>query len=203
MGMADYSHTPKGRGFDSSLIYYEHKIDYWSQRLAQSSCQSYGTIVDLWTHNSTTPEGPARTLNGTQYVEYIFRDRVLEILEQHDPSQGPLYLQYNPHVAHCPLQVPQDWLERFTFPNDEAVCQAQTAVIFPGSGPADYRCRNQYNAMVALLDEVIGNITTKIKSKGWWNTTLMTLNSDNGGPIDITCVVWALLIFSFCFAAAA
>ena len=25
-GMATYNHTPEGRGFDSSLIYFEHKV---------------------------------------------------------------------------------------------------------------------------------------------------------------------------------
>ena len=185
-GMSTFQHTPKGRGFDSSLIYYEHKVDYWDQTLAQSSCANYGaTIVDLWSHTPTEEEGPARTLNGTAYVEYIFRDRVLDIIEQHNPSQGPLYLQYNPHVAHCPLQVPPDWLARFNYSNDEDVCRSQTAHIFPGSGTKDYRCRNQYHAMVALLDEVLGNVTAALKAKGWWDATLMVLHSDNGGPVDI------------------
>ena len=187
LGMATHDHTPKGRGFDSSLIYFEHKVDYWDQSLAQSSCMNYNaTIIDLWSHAPAEEEGPARALNGTAYVEYLFRDRVLSIIEQHDPALGPLYLQYDPHIAHCPLQVPQDWLARFSAGNDEAVCQAQTARIFPGSGPKDYRCRNQYHAMVALLDEVLGNITAAIKAKGWWDSTLMVLHSDNGGPVDLT-----------------
>ena len=184
--MATHDHTPKGRGFDSSLIYFEHKVDYWDESLAQSSCMNYNaTIIDFWSHAPAEAEGPARALNGTAYVEYLFRDRVLSIIEQHDPAQGPLYLQYDPHIAHCPLQVPQDWLARFNAGNDEAVCQAQTARIFPGSGPKDYRCRNQYHAMVALLDEVLGNITAAIKAKGWWDSTLMVLHSDNGGPVDL------------------
>jgi len=178
LGMATFDHTPEGRGFDSSLIYYEHKVDYWDESLAQSSCANYGpTIIDFWGHNSTTPQGPARDLNGTAYVEYIFRDRVLDIIANHDPSVGPLYLQYDPHIAHCPLQVPRDWLERYDYPNDESTCRSQTAHIFPGSTGKDYRCRNQYNAMVALLDEVLGNITGALKAKGWWENTLMVLHS--------------------------
>ena len=74
--------------------------------------------------------------NGT-YVEYAFRDRVLAAISAHDPARGPLYLQYDPHIAHCPLQVPAEWLARFNFSDDEAVCRAQTARIFPGSGPRE------------------------------------------------------------------
>ena len=184
--MATHDHTPKGRGFDSSLIYFEHKIEYYDQTLQQSSCAALDpTIVDLWSHAPGQPEGPARALNGTGYAEYLFRDRVLEIIAAHDPAKGPLYLQYDPHIAHCPLQVPADWLARFTAGNDESACQAQTARVFPGSGPADYRCRNIYHAMVALLDEVLGNVTDALKARGLWEDTLMVLHSDNGGPVDV------------------
>jgi hypothetical protein len=43
--------------------------------------------------------------------------------------------------------------------NDETDCQQQTPYIFPGSTNKDYRCRGQYEAMVGLLDEVLGNVT--------------------------------------------
>ena len=181
--MATRRHTPRGRGFDRSLIYFEHKNDYWDETLLQSKCQRYNPIVDLWSDDGAGAEGPARTLNGTAYEEYLLRDRVLSIIEAHDVSQ-PLFLVYTPHVAHCPLQVPPDWLARFTSPDDEAACAAQTAEIFPGSAPADYRCRNQYRAMVALLDAALGDITDALKAKGMWQDTLMVLSSDNGGPVD-------------------
>ena len=185
-----HTHTQQ-RGFDTSLIYFEHKIDYWDHTLAQSSCANYGaSIVDLWAHNLTANAAdfgaPARGIPNGTYIEYAFRDRVLAAIASHDPSKGPLYLQYDPHIAHCPLQVPPDWLAKFNFPDDEAVCRSQTAHIFPGSGTRDYRCRNQYNAMVALLDSVLGEATDALKARGWWADTLMVLHSDNGGPIDLT-----------------
>jgi len=137
----------------------------------QSVCQKYNPIVDLW-ENNATHAGPARSLNGTAYEEYIFRDRVLDIIASHDASQ-PLFLLYTPHVAHCPLQVPADWLARFNFSDDEAACAAQTPYIYPGSGAGDFRCRAQYHAMVSLLDEVLGNITDALKARGLWDDTLM------------------------------
>ncbi len=30
-GMATPTHTPQGRGYDTSLNYFEHKNDYWTQ----------------------------------------------------------------------------------------------------------------------------------------------------------------------------
>ena len=137
----------------------------------QSVCQKYNPIVDLWENNATYA-GPARWSNGTAYEEFIFRDRVLDIIASHDAAQ-PLFLLYTPHVAHCPLQVPADWLAKFNFSNDEAACAAQTPYIFPGSGAGDFRCRAQYHAMVSLLDEVLGNITDALKARGLWDDTLM------------------------------
>jgi len=176
-GMATFRHTPSGRGFDESLIYFEHKNDYWDQTLLQSSCQAYNPIVDLWDTDKPS------ILNGTDYEEYIFRDRIMSIIEKHDVTKS-LFLVYTPHVAHCPLQVPKEWLDKFTESDDETDCQQQTAYIFPGSTISDYRCRNQYRAMVALLDEVLGNVTNLLKQKGMWQNTLMVLSSDNGGPVD-------------------
>lgn len=96
-GMATPHHTPEGRGFDESLIYFEHKNDFWTQQLMQSSCQKYGTFVDLWDTGK-----PASGLNGTAYEEFMFRDRILDIINRHDFTQN-LFLLYTPHVAHCPL----------------------------------------------------------------------------------------------------
>lgn len=128
---------------------------------------------------------PAKNLNGTQYEEFMFRDRVFNIIQNHNTTE-PLFLVYTPHIVHCPLQVPQEWLQEFDWiTDDEAACQQQTPYIFPGSTAADYRCRSQYSAMVALLDSVLGNLTDALKSRGMWQDTLMVLSSDNGGPAPV------------------
>lgn len=195
--MATPIHTPEGRGFDESLIYFEHKNDYWTQTLAQSACTEYTSanasfpngpapIVDLWSDGA-----PATTLNGTDYEEYLFRDRVMDIINRAASSDTPLFLVYTPHVAHCPLMVPKEQLAKFNLSDDEAACHVgasldNTPYIFPGSTIADFRCRSQYAAMVNLLDEVLGNITGLLKSKGLWEDTFMMLSSDNGGPLGPT-----------------
>lgn len=146
----------------------------------QTACTNYGTIWDLW-----DDDGPAYGRNGSGvYEELAFAERVTTILTTHDFAASPLMLVYTPHVAHCPLQVPASQLARFSWiTDDETACSAQTPYIFPGSTAADYRCRSQYEAMVSLLDDVLGNVTGLIKAAGLWNSTIMTLSSDNGGPL--------------------
>ena len=169
-GMATPTHTPEGRGFNSSLIYYEHKNDFWNSKIQQSACQAIAPdTVDLWDSGA-----PARSLNGSKYEEFLFRDRLVDLINGHDGS--PLFLLYTPHAAHCPLQVPADYLARWNstvVPDDEALCAAQTPYIFPGSTAGDYRCRAQYSTLVGIMDENIGIVTDLLKAKGWWNETLV------------------------------
>jgi hypothetical protein len=63
--------------------------------------------VDLW-----ATDAPASNLNGTAYEEFLFLNEVTRVLNEHDPSD-PLFLFYAPHIVHCPLQVPQDQLEKY------------------------------------------------------------------------------------------
>ena len=175
-GMATPQHTPQGRGYDSSLGYFEHKNDFWTMASMQTTCHN---TFDLW-----DTDRPAFALAGSAYEEYVFRDRMTAILAAHDPTD-PLLLFYTPHVAHCPLQVPAHVLARFaamTNGTDETKCSAQTAAINPDGSP--FACRAQYAAMVSILDDNIANITGQLKAKGMWSNTLMIFSSDNGGPID-------------------
>lgn len=190
VGMATSKHTPRGRGYDSSLHYFEHKNDFWNQSCMQSTCcdpDEHGfDLVDLW-----DTDRPAFNLNGTNYEEFIFMDRMKEIIQNHSSHHGsddnePLFLFYAPHIAHCPLQVPKDYLDKFDFmEDDDAECQAQTGYIYPPDEdalPPKFSCRKQYHAMVNLLDDLVGSLVHEFKAQGLWDNTLLVFTSDNGGP---------------------
>lgn len=205
VGMATPKHTPKGRGYDSSLGYFEHKNDFWTQLCYQSACchnfnskqgknvlnhwegpipeEFHGlNITDLW-----DTDKPAANFNGTDYEEFIFIQRMQNIIDSHDPSD-PLFLFYAPHIAHCPLQVPQNYLDRLDFIEDDTdMCKAQTPNILPPSEvpPPPFSCRRQYRAMVALLDDIIGNLTKSLRDRGMWDDLLVVFTSDNGGPVQL------------------
>ena len=73
--------------------------------------------------------------------------------------------------------------------DDEGKCSAQTVkgvhTIDPHYPNLAYKCRQQYKAMVMIMDEVVGNITNALKAKGMWDNTLVIFSSDNGGPVDL------------------
>ena len=156
-GMATPDHTPKGRGFDSSLGYFHHANDYYTE--LENTCNGTA-IVDLW-----ETDGPAALLNGTgpdKYEEGLFKERVLNIISKHDRS-NPLFLYYAPHIAHAPLQVPGEYLKKFSF--------------------IDTHDRQYYHAMISYLDDVIGSVTAALKAHRLWDNLLLVVSSDNGGPV--------------------
>lgn len=155
VGMATRDHTPEGRGFDSSLIYFSSSNDYYTQHSGQCSGKD---IVDLWDSGS-----PAKLLNGTAYEEQIFKDRILSIVNNHVTST-PLFLYYAPHIVHAPLDVPSQYLTYFS------------------SIASNERAR--YLAMVKYLDDVIGELVSALNAKNMWNNTLLVVSSDNGGYLS-------------------
>jgi arylsulfatase B len=154
----------------------------WNQAICPTGtgCDmaTQGWLTDLW----STGAGAAG-LNGTAFIEYLFRDRLLAIVDGHDLDRdGPLYIQYTPHVTHWPLQVPQEWYDAVgPTTDDEAACGDDFPWVWPGAPRSVIACRRQYLALVALMDSVVGNVTAAMKAKGWWPDTLMIMSSDNGG----------------------
>ena len=90
-------------------------------------------------------------------------------------------------VAHVPLQVPKEVMYQYDFDDDGNHCHRKTEYIYPG-GPssADYKCRSMYQAVVGVLDEIIGNITDLLKTNNLWDDTLLVLTSDNGGALVLS-----------------
>jgi hypothetical protein len=112
--MASAAHTPRGRGFDSYVGYFDGFNDYlhaWSYTACpemagldsnityehsaadRSKCTAASvrerhlkSTTDLW-----LDDHPAHGLNGTGFEEAMFLERVLGIIGGHDPAV-PLFL---------------------------------------------------------------------------------------------------------------
>ena len=58
---------------------------------------------------------------------------MLSIIDEHDPAVQPLFLLFTPHVAHCPLQSPPEFIDEYfklTAEDDEGACEEQTRPTF-------------------------------------------------------------------------
>ena len=153
------TYIPTGRGFDTSFGYFSNYNDYYTEVLGK--CNSAPTcIVDLW-----DTDEPAAGVNGTgpdDYEEALFVEHLMQVVDNHDPSK-PLFLYYAPHIAHGPLQVPDRYVQKFSFIDDQR--------------------RQYYHTMVEYLDGVVGNFTNALKKHSLWDNLFFVTSSDNGGPL--------------------
>ena len=69
--------------------------------------------------------------------------------------------------VHEPLQVPTIYLDRLA------------PLITDNSN------RLFYHAMVAALDDVVGNVTAALQQQGLWENCILLLTSDNGGWVIV------------------
>eukprot|EP01065_Artemidia_motanka_P026718 TRINITY_DN31978_c0_g1_i1.p1 TRINITY_DN31978_c0_g1~~TRINITY_DN31978_c0_g1_i1.p1 ORF type:complete len:539 (+),score=164.55 TRINITY_DN31978_c0_g1_i1:89-1705(+) len=170
-GMATPQHTPHGRGYQHSLFYFHHANDYWTSRAGgcpAPSGRGHVEMVDLYSgtapaHGKNNSGSCSQSSQaGCTYEDQLFAGRVYDAIRGHQKGR-PLFLFWAPHIVHTPLQVPERYLQRFSFIDDQA--------------------RQFYHSMVYYVDEAVGNATKLMKESGMWDDTLVVLHADNGGPI--------------------
>lgn len=116
-GMATRTHTPEGRGYETSLAYFHHGNSYWSDETGDLTCP---VGVDLWdtdhpAHGLVPQQNKVDQWNETAYEEHFFMLRLLQILDSYTPSdENPLFLFYAAHLVHDPLFVPQQYLNNMS-----------------------------------------------------------------------------------------
>eukprot|EP00927_Polykrikos_kofoidii_P045563 TRINITY_DN3958_c0_g1_i1.p1 TRINITY_DN3958_c0_g1~~TRINITY_DN3958_c0_g1_i1.p1 ORF type:complete len:587 (-),score=57.24 TRINITY_DN3958_c0_g1_i1:104-1714(-) len=165
VGFAWDGQMPISRGFDSFLGYLHDSCDYYTSTLSKESvvvptgCEKGGIdgIVDL-TKNS----GPAYGLNGTMWLDYLFMNESIQLIDKHD-TRDPLFLVHAFHSVHTPLNPPDELLKPYKHLMDPT--------------------HRAYHAMTAFVDTSVGKLVTRLKQKHMWENTLLVVSSDNGGPI--------------------
>lgn len=171
-GMAHPIQTPHGRGYDSALTYFDYDTDFWTENRMNCGTKSAPVqTVDMW-----DTLGPGYGLNGSlacnqtaqsgcTYQDDVFVTRIEEVIANYTPAAGPLFLFWAPHAPHDPYEVPNAYL---TKPEFSGINQTE---------------RQFYSAMVNVLDDNFGRVVAALKAKGIWDSMLVVVSSDNGGPI--------------------
>ena len=114
--MATLGHLPHGRGYDTSLHYFHHANDYFTERThnVSDTCphdvypmKGGGCFVDMWDttrpavgQNGTAPpngtgcEGYPVTGPEEEYEEFKFKRRVISTIEAHDAPVTALAINH-------------------------------------------------------------------------------------------------------------
>ncbi|XP_022100296.1 arylsulfatase I-like [Acanthaster planci] len=156
LGFFEEAYTPSHRGFDTTFGYYNGKGDYWTH----FDTEIYSGI-DFHMNGSVF-----KSVYG-QYSTELFTQRAEEVISAHDKSK-PLFLYFAHQAVHSAndrehaLQAPKEYYDRFPNITDEN--------------------RRMFAAMVAVMDESVGNVTRALKQAGLFNNSVIIFSTDNGGP---------------------
>ncbi|XP_077982004.1 arylsulfatase B-like [Glandiceps talaboti] len=158
LGMCKEDYLPLNRGFDTFYGYWNNYIEYYNHKnqdihglLGTDSDKLNG--YDFW-------DNTGMILDNSTYASYLFNNRAEKLIEKHNPDT-PMFMYYSAALPHFFLEVPEKYEK--LYPNHKN------------------RDRRVYNGMVSMMDEIIGNITNKLKEKGMWENTLFVFMSDDGG----------------------
>uniref|UniRef100_A0A8C4RVQ4 Arylsulfatase B n=1 Tax=Erpetoichthys calabaricus TaxID=27687 RepID=A0A8C4RVQ4_ERPCA len=156
LGMYQKDCLPTRRGFDTYFGYLTGSEDYFSHERCVFITPLNVTRCALDLRDG---EEVAEEYNGTYSTE-LFVQRVLKIIANHNP-QKPLFLYVAFQAVHSPLQVPERYLEQYTFIKDGH--------------------RRHFAGMVSAMDEAVGNITEALHINKLWENTVLIFSTDNGG----------------------
>eukprot|EP00928_Gymnodinium_smaydae_P056925 TRINITY_DN40213_c0_g1_i1.p1 TRINITY_DN40213_c0_g1~~TRINITY_DN40213_c0_g1_i1.p1 ORF type:complete len:598 (+),score=75.00 TRINITY_DN40213_c0_g1_i1:69-1796(+) len=202
-GMATKEHTPRGRGYDSSLSYFHHMNNHWTSSFENPNgntnffpaCQKLlpnYRPVDLWIANDTY-EGPAWGINNT--LNCNPGDFDLCSAEQACPPYPGFPISQR---SGCRYED-EVFLEALLAVIDEhdlakpffgfwAPHVAHSPLQVPKAyydrfvHVQDWR-RRRYLAMVSFIDTAVGQVIARLKARFMYENLLIVMSSDNGGPI--------------------
>lgn len=167
IGAATPDHTPLGRGYDTSLCYFDGFNDYWGQQWIQSCAGSTNVqLTDLWDgagpavgqNNSWACSAANHSDGGCVFEDDLFTQRLLDTLDGHDPAV-PLFFFFAPHSVHAPQEAPQAYFDKFSF--------------------IEWPPRQRYAGQVNYIDTMIGAVVEKLKAKGMYDSTLIVVTADS------------------------
>ncbi|XP_071116042.1 arylsulfatase B-like [Haliotis cracherodii] len=145
LGLCSWKHTPTYRGFDSFFGYYSGREDYYTHCIGNKYDLNFNTDV----FNDTKQ----------QYSTFLFRDRAVEIINEHDPSV-PLFLYLPFQAVHGSLTVPREYSKMYSHLHHD---------------------RATYSGMVTAMDKAIGDVVNALEQRGLSDNMLLVFLSDNGG----------------------
>jgi arylsulfatase A-like enzyme len=148
LGHFQRDYLPTNRGFDTQYGHYNGALDYFTH--ARDGGHD-------WHRNDKEcrDEGYTTTLIGNEAVR---------VIEQAQPGK-PFFLYVPFNAPHSPLQVPDEYLNRYAHITNKS--------------------RRTYAAMVDCLDEQVGRVVAALEKHGLTKETLIFFSSDNGGPVSL------------------
>lgn len=188
LGAHAWEYTPAYRGYESYAGYLQGAGSYFThlfpwfvppiinrplialEKFLPAKYQAFApNSYDMWRQtkqNCALPECVEALVDQNNYYStHFFTEEAVRVIKKHDPAE-PFFMYLAFQAVHGPSQVPQSYVEPYSFIGDKK--------------------RRVYAGMLSALDEGIGKVTQAVKDHGMWDNTIVILTTDNGGPTE-TC----------------
>lgn len=159
LGSAPQS-RPMAQGFDEHFGWYSGWLDAFSHRYYQLGSPPGLIFHDLWKNGTEVFEEPA-------YMSELLGREASSFLDRHaarsEPQPFLLYLAFG--APHYSMMAPKKYLDRF-----------------PSTMERD---RRMHLAMVAAVDDVVGNLLDQLRRLGLEQDTVVYYQADNGATREV------------------
>eukprot|EP01084_Bolivina_argentea_P254031 426954_1 len=186
-GFASFRQLPINKGYDTYYGYLGKSIGYYSKK-GDAICSKY--YVDLWEDDHPAYDN-IDDVDKEEYVEHTFADRVLTTIDDMAVKEDPFFIFYSSHLPHYPVQLPPTCIADGLyeeFERDTDMCRNMNLHMVSLEYTDDrdlWKCRSILQAQVGVLDDIVGQITTKLQENGLWDNTLIVFSTDNGGSLEL------------------
>ena len=151
LGSAKHS-RPQQQGFDEFFGFFSGWTDYYSHRYYTLGKGQSEIAHDLWRNDIEVFEDTA------YQTEILAREAKAYVSRQTASTPFLLYLAFG--APHYPMMAPEEYLSRFPATMD--------------------RDRRVHCAMIAAVDDAVGELMALLRRKGLDNNTIVYFQSDNG-----------------------
>lgn len=151
LGSAAHS-RPRAQGFDEFFGFFSGWTDYYSHRYYRMGAGKQHIFHDLWDGDTEASVEP-------EYQTTVFKGKALEFIRRQNAST-PFFLYLAFGAPHYPMMAPRKYLDRFPSALD--------------------RDRRTHLAVIAAIDDAIGEIREALKARGLDRDTVIFFQSDNG-----------------------
>ncbi|MEM6329370.1 MAG: arylsulfatase [Planctomycetota bacterium] len=128
----------------------------------------------LWRNGAKVAYPNNRGKEGEDYSGDLFLADTLRYLDERAGADRPFFLHLAVQQSHADLQVPDAWRQKFLGRYDEP------RVKKSGNYRYEPNPKATYAAMMAYLDDTVGQVLDRLQSLGLAEDTLVLFASDNG-----------------------
>jgi arylsulfatase A-like enzyme len=155
LGSATHS-RPTQQGFDEFFGFYSGWTDYYSHRYYTLGKGQSEIAHDLWRNDTEVFED-------TAYQTDIL-SREAQAFVNRQTQRDPFFLYLSFGAPHYPMMAPEKYLSRFPATMD--------------------RDRRVHCAMIAAIDDAVGDLMGLLRRRGLDNNTIVYFQSDNGATAE-------------------